>query len=86
MHGDDESEHFQVDVKISCFSTLTVFFYAYFIPKGWQPSLLLILLTRNLIPSNAVIPPQCKLVAYSIGGILRSAYVCSVWLPFRAVP
>lgn len=34
---------------------LSFFFPAYFISKGWQHSLFLISLTRNLIPSNIVI-------------------------------
>lgn len=34
---------------------LFFFFSAYFLSKGWQPSLFLISLTRNLIPSKVVI-------------------------------
>lgn len=51
---------------------LSCFFSAYFIPKGWQPSLLLILLARNLIPGNAVIPPHSTTV--QAGGIFHKGY------------
>lgn len=41
---------------------VSFFFSAYFIPKDWQPSLCLTLLTRNLITSHAVITPDSTAV------------------------
>lgn len=59
-------------------STLISFFFpAYFISKGWQPSLFLISLTRNLIPSNIVITSNSAPVK-SLGCIPFNECMCAV--------
>lgn len=84
VHVDNEQECFQVDVKISCLSTLlSLSFSAYFIPQDWRPSPFLTLLTRNLILSNRVLSPDSTTIeACDVfhGGYFISTYVCSAWL------